>query len=31
MKEYSSFNPIMLSFFDVSNTFYISMGVFYIV
>jgi len=29
MNEYSPFNPIMLSFFDVSNVFHISIGVFY--
>jgi len=28
MNEYSPFNPIMLTFFDVSNTSYISIGVF---
>jgi len=31
MNEYSPFNPIMLTFFDVSNAFHISIGVFYIV
>jgi len=31
MNEYSPFNPIMLSFFDMSNAFHISIGVFYTV
>jgi len=31
MNEYSPFNPIMLTFFDVSNAFYISKGVVYTV
>jgi len=31
MNEYSSFNPIMLTFFNVSNIFHISIGAFYTV
>jgi len=31
MNKYSPFNPIMLTFVDVSNAFYISNGVFYTV
>jgi len=31
MNEYSPFNLIVLTFFDVSNAFHISIGVFYTV
>jgi len=31
MNEYSHFNPIMLTFFDVSNAFHVSIEIFYIV